>query len=505
MYLSLENVASVEHSVGHLDETCNVGTLQQRWQAKVGLLRVLDRSLVAVVETLVHDLLQLGVHLLSAPLNSSGVSGHLQARNSNTSTVGGLAWRIPHALWSVLLENLNGFGSRAHVGAFRNVDAPSIHQGSSLLTGNLVLGGRRQSHIHLAHMGPRTGAFKVLDLGRSEGRVLFDDSRQVLELDLGLSNGLHSCWSDTVGENQRALGVGQGHNNSAQLNHLQSSISGHVTRTRDGHTLALESFRASGGLLDHLLDVVNHTVTGGFGSDQRTAPGQAFSGQDTGPVVLHGLVGAEKETNLTATHTNVSCWNVGVCANVSGQSSHEGHTETSDLGVTAVLGVKVRASFAAAHRQAGQGVLENSLVAQKLQDGQVDCRVESQASLVWAQGGVESHTVAIVDFDFALVVFPSDTESDHPLRHRNNRNHLLVLWLLGEKSGVLKRREQFVVSSSEFGFVGQNHDVCLEIVWWKFFFLAGKSLFIFSRLGILHSSRMQKRARFQRPLFSAER
>lgn len=48
----------------------------------------------------------------------------------------------------------------------------------------------------------------------------------------------------------------------------------------------------------------------------------------------------------------------------------------------ACLGVEVRASLAASHGQRGQGVLEDLLKAQKLDDGQCHCGVEAQPACI---------------------------------------------------------------------------------------------------------------------------
>lgn len=63
-------------------------------------------------------------------------------------------------------------------------------------------------------------------------------------------------------------------------------------------------------------------------------------------------------------------------------------------------------------RTASQGILKDLFKAQKLQDTEIDSRMESQSALVGTQGGVELHTVAPVDLDFILVVLPDDPELD---------------------------------------------------------------------------------------------
>jgi hypothetical protein len=89
-------------------------------------------------------------------------------------------------------------------------------------------------------------------------------------------------------------------------------------------------------------------------------------------------------------------------------------------------------------RTAGKRILEDLLEAQELEDGQVDCGVESETTLVGAESRVELHTVTIVDLAFALVVLPDDTELDDALGDGGDLEGLLVLGVLVEERRRLK-------------------------------------------------------------------
>ncbi len=54
-----------------------------------------------------------------------------------------------------------------------------------------------------------------------------------------------------------------------------------------------------------------------------------------------------------------------------GKLGHEGLAETHDFIITLALRVKVGTALAAAHRQAGQAVLENLLKSEEFNDGLV--------------------------------------------------------------------------------------------------------------------------------------
>ena len=90
----------------------------------------------------------------------------------------------------------------------------------------------------------------------------------------------------------------------------------------------------------------------------------------------------------------------------------EGH----DFLVGLALGVKVRTALAAANGQAGEGILENLLKAEELENTEVHRGVEAQAALVGADGVVELHAVALVDADVAFIVHPGHAEEDHAIR-----------------------------------------------------------------------------------------
>jgi hypothetical protein len=124
--------------------------------------------------------------------------------------------------------------------------------------------------------------------------------------------------------------------------------------------------------------------------------------------------------------------------NVLAELPHEGHAELADLVVGLALGVEVAASLATAHIEAGEGILEDLLETQEFEDGQVDCGVETETTLVGTEGRVELDAVALVDVAVALVVFPDDAELDDALGDGDNLKGLLVLGVLLKDGGALK-------------------------------------------------------------------
>ena len=77
------------------------------------------------------------------------------------------------------------------------------------------------------------------------------------------------------------------------------------------------------------------------------------------------------------------------------------------------LGIEVRPALAAAHRQAGERVLEGLLEGEELEHALVDARVEADAALVGPDRVVVLDAVAALDAHAAVVVLPADAEADH--------------------------------------------------------------------------------------------
>ncbi len=98
------------------------------------------------------------------------------------------------------------------------------------------------------------------------------------------------------------------------------------------------------------------------------------------------------------------------------QLAHERLAEAHDFVVALALGIEVRAALAAAHGQRRQGVLEDLLEGQELEDAEIDRGMKAQAALVRADGAVHLDAETAVDLDAALIVDPWHAEDDGALR-----------------------------------------------------------------------------------------
>lgn len=455
----------VLHGSRDLEETSNVGTLHERRKTVDLLGRVSGSSLNTSVEAANHDVLELLVNLLLGPGDSLRVLSHLKTGDSNTTGVGSLTGTVPDTVGSrhsLGLKDLNGVRLATHVGTLGDELAAGSDERLGLLAGNLVLGSTGESNVDLANVAPGSGILNVLELGLGKtGRGVEGGQLLVLQLDVGdllnLSGG--ETLSEVGDKNKSTLGVRHGDNVSTELNNLESGVLGNVSGTRDGNSLALEGLLARGGVLNHLLDVVDKTETSGLGSDQGSTPGETLTGQDTLPSVLVLLVGTEEETNLSATNTDITSGDISISTNVSVELAHEGVAESSDLGVRLALGVKVGTTLTTTDVETSEGVLEDLLVSEELENGEVHGRVESETTLVRAQSRVELDSVATVDLQLALIILPDNSELDDSLRDGDDRDDLLVLGVLLKQSGVVDRVVKLVVGLLEFGFLGVVHDV----------------------------------------------
>lgn len=309
-------------------------------------------------------------------------------------------------------------------------------------------------------MLPWAGTLDPLELAAVLGAV--GELGELLALELDVGNDVDELGVDSlvVGGDQGTLGVGERDDGSAELDDLEGGVLGNVTGTGDGDALAGEGLLSARGVLDHVLDVlcvgnqsvicplikyesrgkthVDETVTGGLRADQRTTPAATLTGKDTLPLVLLGAVGTEEVTNLTATDTNVTSGNVSVGTNVLVKLAHESNAEPADLVVGLALGVEVGTTLSTAHVKAGEGILEDLLETQELEDGKVDSGVETETALVGTEGRVVLNTETTVDLDLALVVLPDNAELDDALGDSGDLECALVLGVLLEERGVLE-------------------------------------------------------------------
>ena len=454
------------HSIGDLNEASNVGSSDQGWELALGRWDVLLGGSETVLESVLHDVLETAINLLRGPGQTLRVLGHLEAGNGDTTGVGSLSRSVPDGicllLLAVLLEDIDGLLGATHVGSLSDELAAVGDKILGLLLGNLVLGGARKSNVNL-DVGPWAGTLNVLVRAVLEGG-------ESLALNLEAGNLLDILWGEVLEllSDQASGGVGHGDNGGTKLDTLESGVLGDVSGSGNGDSLSLEGSLA--GVGNHVVNVVNETVSGCLWADEGSSPGSSLSSENSLPLVAVGTVSTEQPSDLASRNTDISSWNIGVCADVLAQLAHESDTELADLIVGLALWVEVSSSLAATdvhcddcqllitedayHMQmryrratscavselltAGESVLEDLLETQELEDGKVDSWVEAKSSLVWAEGAVELNSVTVVDLWLKVVVLPDNTELDDTLWDGNDLKSSLVLWVLLKERRVLE-------------------------------------------------------------------
>ena len=340
-------VTLVVHGLGDLDETSNVGAGNEGRKLALSSLDVGLGSVETVEESVLHDVLETLINLRLGPVEALAVLGHLETGNGDTTAVGGLARGVPDGLalvsLAVVLEDLDSLESAAHVGTLSDELAAGSDETLSLLLGDLVLGSARKSDVDLANVEPGASTLDPLDVavvlegGKGlTGLLDSHDGVDILNGDAGLASG-----------DEGTLGVGERDDGGTELDELEGSVLGDVAGTGEGNALA--SVGASAGVLEHVADVVDETVTSGLGADQRTTPGEALAGKDTLETVGSLAVGAEHVTDLAATNTDITSGNIGIGTNVLGKLSHESAAEATDLRIGLALGVEVGTTLATTH------------------------------------------------------------------------------------------------------------------------------------------------------------
>ena len=182
-----------------------------------------------------------------------------------------------------------------------------------------------------------------------------------------------------------AIVVGYRDDLGAQLGGLLACVGGDVSGSGDDDLLSLEGLLVG---LEHLLCEVAQSVSGGLGPGEGSAGGDGLSGEDSGELVPQPLVLAEHVTDLPASGSDVSCGDIRVGTDVLGELGHEGLAEAHYLVVGLALGVEVGSSLSSSDGEGGEGVLEDLLESEELEDGEVHGGVKPDSSLVGTDSGV---------------------------------------------------------------------------------------------------------------------
>ena len=219
---------------------------------------------------------------------------------------------------------------------------------------------------------------------------------------------------NTLLVNDITAGVRAGHDGGAEGLRLLHSMDGDISRSGDGDPHAVKILAS---LLQHSLGEEHHAVAGGLGTHQGTTPGETLAGEHTGLVAIgDALVLTEQVTDLAHAHADVAGGHVGALADVTVQLGHERLAEPHDLALGGLVRIEVRTALRAADGKSGEGVLEDLLESEELDDSQVHRLPEPQTTLVRAEHRGVLHAETAIDTNPTRIVHPRDSEDDLPFR-----------------------------------------------------------------------------------------
>ena len=361
----------------------------------------------AAVVNAVHDVAQHHLQFSFLPRAAFGVLAHFEAGYRHAARIGRFA-RCEHDLGG--LEHMHRFQIARHIRAFGHRLAAIGHQGACIRPKQFVLRGARQRHI--ARHVPRGNASVESRASEMVG-IVADPPAAV---GLVFLHPVDLFQSQPVRIDNEPAAVGQGDRLRAQLHQLFRRVGGHVAAAGDYRHLAGQILPA---MLQHILKEIHRAVAGCFWPDHRSAIFQPLARQHAGKLTGDALVLAEHIADLAPAHADIACRNVHIRADMAVEFGHERLAEAHDFAHALALGVEVRPALAAAHRQAGECVLEGLFKREKLQHAFVHRRVEADAALVRADRVVVLDAVAALHADIAGIVFPADAERYHAVRLSN--------------------------------------------------------------------------------------
>src|ERR1019366_4939166 len=285
-------------------------------------------------------------------------------------------------------ERLGGFEGARHIGSLADNLHAVLDEVRRVFRVDLILSGAREGAVGLDV--PQPVVVELLVGGAVDGLlefagVLLDAAAAVI---LQLHDKGELVAVDAVGVVDGAVGIRQGNRLRAQIKQLLDGVLRDVAAAGDQTYFAFQRVFAS---LQHFVGEVHAAIAGGLGTNQRTAPSQAFAGKDAGEFIPQALILAKHEADFASAHAVVAL----------------------------ALGVEIRTAFAAAHGQRSERILEDLFERQEFQNAEVHRGMEAQSTFVGADGAVHLDAEAAIDLHFALVVEPGHAEHQDSFGLRN--------------------------------------------------------------------------------------
>ena len=115
--------------------------------------------------------------------------------------------------------------------------------------------------------------------------------------------------------------------------------------------------------------------------------------------------------------------------------------------------IEIAAALAATHRKRRKRVLEYLLECEEFENREVDGRVEAKAAFIRTNRAIHLNSVATIDANNSLIVYPRHAEDDDALRldHAFENRILFVLRICLED--WIESRQNFIDGLNEFRFI----------------------------------------------------
>jgi len=239
----------------------------------------------------------------------------------------------------------------------------------------------------------------------------------------------------------RPLRIRHGHTLAAELVEFLYGILSHIAGTGNRANLPLDTVSASG---QHILRKEHAAVASRLRTNQRAAPLDSFARQNAGKLIANPLVLAEQIADFPSAYPNIAGRHIRIGTNMPEQFRHKRLAETHHFIVRFALRVKIGTAFAAAHRKGSQGILEDLLKGQKLQNPQIHTRMKPKSPFVRTNSTVHFNAKTAIDLNLPFIIHPGNAKDNHPFRLGDAFQNLLVLILRMPLESRLQRFEHFL-------------------------------------------------------------
>ncbi len=205
--------------------------------------------------------------------------------------------------------------------------------------------------------------------------------------------------------------------------------------------------------MEHGCRKIDQTITGGFGTNERSSPKGALTGEGSGEFVPQAFVLAEHKADFPCPHTDMPCGHIGVGSDMTAQFGHETLAKAHHFGIAFSLWIEIASSLASTHLQTGEAVLEGLLEGKEFDDAEIHRRMEPQSSLVGTEGTVRLNPETTVDLETSLVVCPWYSKHDRPFGFDQPIKDLMEYDMGKIVYDLVHRYEELLDSLLEFGLV----------------------------------------------------